>query len=206
MQADGSLPEWDFEWDYTMGLPDSPTLSKTWYHYTSGTIATNIVSDGLRLGNASIIGYNMYTSDAPHAIAVNGNGVIEAKMKVKRRASNAAGFGRLVLGTGVADVGVAIAFSAKSGTSGNIYLCDNSTFDLGTKIGTFSSDVFKVVRLVLENNIGSVYLDGVKVKDNIDPTTIYVEASSAWGAFNFREAPTGHYATYEYVKVKSGRV
>ena len=196
-----SSSEWDYEWDYTMGMPSADD----WSHVTSGTSTTTIESTGLKLTNSSSSGWNTFYFKRFGASTA----VFEIKMKVKYRATNAGGFGIVTLHNSGSSTGnsISVAFSTKSATSGKIYLPTVSTWDEGTQIGTFSSDVYKVVRIELDNNVGRVYLNGVLAADNIDPTQLHgYQGDTVFSAYHFKEGGTYHYLMIEYIKIKLGRL
>ena len=196
--AGSSLPEWDYEWDYTMGYPFAP-LEKD----SRGTVTELLVSDGLRLRTASgsgnrLIGYRS-TSDLCAAV-----GAIEAKVKVKYRSANAGGYTRVGFSNGTN--GINVILSAFSSSSGKIILGNAQGDGNGTVIGTFTSDVYKVIRVELENGVGKVYVDGVLAASNLASSSMYYANQTAFYAFNFKEDNDYHYAQYEYFKVKLGRL
>lgn len=194
----GGRPEWDYEWDYTKGLPTLPPLRQG----ASGTYNVTLVSDGLRLETNSITTTNSYVfyifSDADNTKIVSDVGVIEAKMRCRFRGSNNGGYGVLRLSNGTD--GVNVLFN-----NGKVRLWDASGAGYGTQISTYTSNTWYVVRIELDNGVGRVYINDVLVKDNIDASTMYYTSSSVFGAQNFREY-TYHYAEFEYVKLKVGRL
>lgn len=193
-----SVPEWDYEWDYTMGYPFSPMTKDT-----RGTVTELLVDDGLRLRTASGTGNRLigYRNGSELCADV---GAIEVKMKVKYRSTSAGGYARATFSNGTN--GINAIFSAESTTSGKILIGTSSGIASSTVIGTFTSDVYKVIRIELENGVGKVYIDGVLAQSGIASSSIYYSNQTGFYAFNFKENNDYHYAQYEYFKVKVGRL
>lgn len=194
-RAASNVAPWDYIWDYTMGKPDANgwSLSKT------GTTAQSIVSEGLKLTTSTSSSYCYYRPPSPYNDAC---GAIEAKFKLTHGSSGTgSGYARLCFSNGTNGCHI---FARLSTVDDGLFLYDGVGVNESTRIASFPLGVFQTVRCVLDNGKGSVYLNGNLVASNVDASQIkYSGNTSFWwqGA-----GTTNNYATFEYVKVRVGRI
>lgn len=191
-----AVPEWDYVWDYTMGGPASNgwTLNKT------TNAKTSMVDGAVRLetsGNSQYISYSVDNTNADV-------GVIEAKMLVQRRASNDNGYGRLCFSNGTDGIHV-IMVAKKDDVTSKFLIWDSSNASEMTQLGSFTKNTYYVVRIELNNGVGKVYINGNLVASGIQSNTCRYATKTRFGCEAFTEY-TNHYAQFEYVKIKVGRL
>lgn len=195
----GGLPEWDYEWDYTMGLPSG---DMTRYSNLS-TVYESLVSDGLRMettGNGAILRYQNGTT------LMASTGVIEAKMKFACRSSNYGGWVFIRFSNGTNGIAICFVQLSTAVAGQKIVLWDTtSALSYATQIGSFVSNRYYVVRCVLKGEFADVYIDGNLVAENVDASTIAYTTTTNFGVQGLKER-THHYGQFEYVKIKAGRI
>ena len=149
-----SIPEWDYVWNSSKGLLSSNGWTES--KVGSGSSSVSIVSDYLKFQSTSS---NYYNFQYPNTYT---KGVVEAELYCTNNAMM-----RLnVCGNDVYSFGVRLQTSSNYK---GLYL---GTSTSGTKIMTASYNTKYKIRLVLNENIGQVYVDDVLLLDNIDTTAV----------------------------------
>jgi len=187
----GSDIDWDLEWDYTMGLLEN----NGWTKESSGTAPSSMVTEGQRIQSAmnSWIrlnppsAYTAITSGIMEVVAsctymtgIPGSQPVATSQNLRLCLSNGAnGIHTLVNG---GDGGASTGIGLKIMDNGTPYLC--------TLISPWVSGAEHTVRLILNNGIGEVWVDGVKVVGSVDASSIlYASATRIWSQ-NSNNQPT----------------
>lgn len=186
------LPEWDYEWDYTQGLPDA----NGWTKVVSGTATATLQSNGVKLANASVSSYITYRNPSEFNLA---KGVIEATFIFNRGAAAYQGYARLCFGNGVDGTQISI-----NATDLSVRLYDDANPRYGTLLTTLVNNTEHTFKLVLDNGIGSVYMDGVLLASNIASSTMYYSANTSFWHQASQNANKS-YSVWKSVKLKLGR-
>jgi len=195
MRAEASLPEWDYEWDYTKGLPAETGWTKQTNKTTSEVIESTYLKVTSGGGSSNYIRYvnsNYLTS----------KGVIEVDF------------------AGVTSSNTIFYISISDGTNGlsvrsyytssykGIYLGDASSIANCTKLITSSKATNRyVVKLVIDNGYGDVYINNTLYASNIDLSTIVNSYTLTQFRFSNNSTGSGSVTGRFYsVKVKVGRI
>lgn len=183
--------DWDLEWDYTMGLLEN----NGWTKETSGTASSAMQTGGQRIQSAmnSWIrlnppsAYTAITSGVMEIVAscayttgYPGSQPVAASQNLRICLSNGTnGIQTLVNGgNGGASTGVGLK------------IMDNGTPYLCTLISPWVSGAEHTVRLILNNGIGEVWVDGTKVVGSVNASSIlYATATRIWSQ-NSNNQPT----------------
>ena len=192
LDGNAPLPEWDYEWDYTKGLP----TATGWTKETLGTTTEAIESTYLKVTVKGASGNYIRYKNNDYLV---NKGVIEVQFKGVT--SNNIGF-RVSISNGTS--GLAIRHQYSSSYKG-IYLLDNATFSNCTKLVTSSSATTTyTVRLEIDNGVGQVYInDSLKASD-VDLSTIVVNNNLTM--FQFNESSTGTVTgRFYHVRLKLNR-
>lgn len=210
MQSGSSLPAWDAEWSFEDGYPDDTGygwvqhLKSTPTYTSTATLTTNGLKLWCRRQTNQSVPYIYYDNTQDYNNAI---GVMETKMRVKRRASNANGYAEVCFGNGTN--GIKLLFMCKSNNKGKLVLPDDAdaySGTAGTVLASFSSDTFYTIKLVLNNGIGEIYRNGTLLIDNVDVSTLYSSADTRFGVNGFSDSASYHYGEWAYVKLKLGRI
>ena len=156
-ETEGSpLPEWDVEWDYTMGLPTEDGLFSV---ASSGTASADIEADDLKITVSGANSYLRYLYDNIYTDCV-----LEVHILQGGSTNLYWIFGLTADGTN----GIAIRCQYSQQYKG-IYLATgtDSTIANMTKIGEFTLATEYTIRLVINNGIGSVYVNDVLLASNV---------------------------------------
>lgn len=179
--------EWDSEWKFANGAP----TVKGWVRGGSSG------NEAMTATGYQIRGY-YYTQDVTTT-----KGIIEAKLKIINERSNLTA-SRALLRIGDANNSILVIFANYSSTIG-IYLNDYSSslgggnVVKGTKIGDFQLGGEYTVKITIDGAVGSVEINGVLVKDNINTSTMYNK-----GGVLFRGSDSQYYGSiWQYVRFKS---
>lgn len=188
------LPEWDYEWDYSDGLPTATGWTKGTSQTTSEAIEDTYlkVTSGGGSGN-----YIRYTNSS----YLTSKGVLEVKFRGVSSSNT-------IFTIGISDGtnGLSVQSIYTSSYKG-IYLCDASSTANRTKLLSLSSATGTyTVKLVIDNGYGSVYINGTLYADNVDLSTIV--SFKTLTQFRFANNSTGSGTVtgrFYSVKVKVGR-
>lgn len=177
--ANATPSEWDYEWYYTDGLPTNDGWTKT------GADTPSMTSTGLQVSRS------YFTKN----VAIT-NGVIEAKFVIPsyRTSMNS---NRALLRIGDATNCIYVLFYRYNAQKIVLYDASNLSSSDPTSIGSFSWGGEYVVRININGATGSVEINDVTVKDNIDTTTMYSPGTLLWG----NNAQYGR-SVWQYVKYK----
>lgn len=194
MEIPSSTPveTWDFEWDYTMGLPENNGMTKT----ASGEFAFSIemTADGLKV-QQNITGNYYVRYDAPTEIMSNGYGVGEATYVVHPINDSNRPNVRLLVSNGSNGGGT---------TTPNemLKLYDANTVSGGTTIAHYDADTEITERIVLKGETFDVYLNGALVlSDYLCSNILYSTANRV-----FAQGMNGGYAIFKSIKFKFNRI
>ena len=192
MMAGIALPEWDYEWDYTDGLPEN----NDWVKATSGSGASSLQSSYVRMQTAGASSYITYRN--PETFNMS-RGVLEAVMAITLP-SGATGYSRLCLGNGTKGIHILVHAPTKT-----IKLYDNGTIAQSTTIkSNIVSNTFYTIRLVLDGGYGDVFIDDEKVASHVDIKTIlYSSNTSVWHQASIT---VNTYTRLKSIKMKIGRL
>lgn len=172
--------EWDYEWHFTDGLPSNDGWTK------SGADTPTMTAAGLETART------YYTRELPIT-----KGVIEAKFAIKNTRTSM-NRNRALLRIGNSSKAVYVVFTRYN--SNLIVLYDDSNLQSSnpTQIGTFTWGGEYTVRLSINGAVGSVEINGVTVKDDVDTSSIYAK-----GALLFGNNQQYGVSVWQYVKYKS---
>lgn len=183
------VPEWDYEWDYSMGL----LSSNGWTKYVSGSATETLVSNGVQLKSPNS-GY--VTLRNPDRFNLS-KGVIECVLRCNN------------FNTSYNVQNFRVCFS--NGTNGiQVYapkrvlrIMDAAAVASGTSLGVnLSTNTDYTIKIVLDNGYGQVWLNGSMLRDNIDASTMYYAGNTSIWSQNQRN----NYTIVKSVKLKLGRV
>lgn len=163
LPGDG-LPEWDYEWDYTMGL----LSNNGWEKKVSGTASETLTSTGDSL-KSSGNGY-VYVHKEDFDVPI---GVIEVTFYVTGFAGLAPTNTRICFSNGAKGIQIC-------SPGGQLRLFDSNIPNKGTILGAkLAGNIDYTLRLVLNGQVGEVWLDGVRLISDVDISTIYYSAKTA---------------------------
>jgi len=179
---------WDCVWDYTMGLPGNNGWTKT----ISGGAAN--VTEALTSTHLEISAkqgcYIRY--DAPSAGSVS-KGVMEAVFNTAQPVSGAQQLAGLCIGDGTYALFVAVTPDSR------LRFWDKNLPSNSTVVyNDIQNRVYYTIRLVLNENVGEIYVDGTKVA-TVDTTKTYYKRASRFTAQSTSSAK----AYWKSVKVRS---
>lgn len=183
--AEPSPIEWDEVWEFTNGLPSN--WSK------SGADTPSMTSNGLDLKRVQ------YSQN----IEIS-SGAIEGNFLIINERDTMAGT-RAILRIGNASQAICVAFNQYSNRK-SIVLTDYadgfsaSNLNAGTVIGTWTLGSEYVVRIIINDATGSVYINGVLAADNINTAGMYNKGPLLWG--NSNQYPRSR---WKYVKFQKTR-
>ena len=189
MELPSSVPveTWDFEWDYTMGLPENNGMTKT----TSGSNTVTLEANGVKVKNGSTSSYVRW--DAPTASCTTG--VIEAKFLVHPSTGNYNNF-RMCISNGTNGGGTATP-------KNNLCIMDSNSVANYTVVSSYTHDVFHTERIVLRDNVFDVYLDGNLVVSNSPVSNIvYTTGNRVF----IQSMTSSNYAIVQSIKFKFNRI
>lgn len=196
MMAGIALPEWDVEWDYTMGLPTTvPGFSLL----SSGTGSITMTESGLyiRAGSSSSA-YRYYTL-LDYGCTT---GVMEAVLTIPSESATAnRAFGFLQISNTTEALRCYFFHSA---TTDKLRLDNGSELKGGTGVFDFSYDTEMTVRLEIDNGVGQIYLDGVLKKSGITLSSLKTPRPPRFGNANGGSSQSG--AVWKSAKFKIGRL
>ena len=192
MEIPSSAPveTWDFEWDYTMGLPENNGMTKT----ISGAVSIEMTADGLKVSQGTVGNYYV-RYDPPTEIMSNGYGVGEATYVVHPINDNNRANVRLLVSNGNNGGGT---------TTPNemLKIYDAATVSAGTTIAHYDADTELTERIVLKGGTFDVYLNGVLVlSDYLCSNILYATANRV-----FAQGMNGGYAIFKSIKFKFNRI
>ena len=183
-----SIPEWDYMWDYTQGVPTVGgwTLSK------SGTTSTSMVSDGCKMtaNNSSNINYNMDS-------ASTSKGVYEVQFYIPTNGKKSVGQGNFRFGN--SSTCVFVVFYVTSGGVREIRKWNKSGMASGTKIGSFSFDTVYTLRITLDGT-ADIELNGTALATGT-AADAYYKGSPRFGIQN----AGGSSIVFQSAKLRIGR-
>lgn len=186
----GPLPEWDFEWDYTKGLPENNGMT----HTTSGTASSSMQSTYLKVTTGTSSSGNYY-----YPPSNNSQNTIEFKCAVTY-GSSPNGYVRVQVTDGAHGIQVIMRPSSKT-----IFVRDTSDFSTCTVIGSLASSTYYTIKMVLDGTKGYVYLDGTLVYTALDITSFTINGTSTvWSWYG--SSSTARYARLVNFKQKVGRI
>lgn len=194
MLAGSSLPEWDYEWDYTKGLPGN----NGWTKSTSGTVTEELRDTDVRIGVAKSSSYFRYIWSTG-----NSKAVFEAAFTMTSNNN----YNFMSVGNGIDErMRVRIQYSANYK---GIYIANADAIGGMTKLATLALNTEYVFRLVLDSGYGSVYLNGNTLVENHDISDIYnADGSIFYPYIQFGSASTSstkYYRNLHSMKLKIGR-
>lgn len=141
--------EWDYYWDYTMGLPENNGVTKG----TNGTVYISMQDDGLNIytniGWGNRAQYNFPVKKPT-------TGVFEVSFIPHTNGGNN-GVCSWQCSLGNDDYGVRL-----NGSRNKIKLYDNEQYGLGTDVANLPQDVETTLKIVLKGDAFDVYVNDVK--------------------------------------------
>lgn len=178
----GDLPEWDFEWDYTMGKMSENGFS------TSGTVRETIASDYCQLrADGSWLSLVPSTGQMQDQ-----KGVAEIVLNVIA-STNGYGIFNTCIAIGDGTVSAYLACNAD-----NWILRDNNDSTKTTVLAPLRKGVWQTIRIELNGATWALYIDGELISDNLDSSI--VKANNA--IMQISKGTT----RYQSVKYKFGRL
>ncbi len=185
-----SLPEWDYEWDYTMGLPSD----NGWELLTSGTGSIVMIEDGLQM-EASTSARRSYTK---YDYAAS-TGVMECTFYIPTPTDSSLPLA--IIRTGNADVSEGVVFYYTSGKATSVRRWNASSFGNGTAIrNSFEFNTIYTVRIALKDGQSTITLnDELLFNGNANA---YYKNGPLFQVQNSRRQKV----VYQSVKLKIGRV
>lgn len=182
---------WNFEWDYSMGRLED---QQYWHADIAGTCSSTLEENGQKLVAAALSGRNIsiVPADADYYRIINGKGTIEAVASLHETASTTVGF---KLGIGPAN-GVERAGGILTTTAGQMF--NTYIGSTETPIISVQNDRDYTFRLVMDGNVGYVYLDGQLVKTIEAPAdTVYAGRCQV----GWQNGGSGNYCLLKSVKI-----
>ena len=181
----GASSEWDSDWEYTNGAP----TVEGWVQSGDGSVAMRTT------------GYYVRGPLFDKDVSVS-HGILEAKFQVVNERTNLAGQ-RARLRIGNSDNAINLLFNGYNSRY-RIYLnnysadLNASTVEKGTLLGTFELGGEYEVKITIDGSVGSVEVNGVVLKDNIDTAKMYNRGGMLFGG------GSSYYGSiWQYVKYKS---
>ena len=191
--ASGSQPEWDIDWDYTMGLPTANGWTRT---DSSGSNASQTLRDNdvrIYVKNSS---YNLIYSAGTN----NSVGAIE----VDFAHTNNYGVLLLFFGDGESSaLGIRAQYNANYK---GIYLFDSSGVATMTKIQSISQNTYYKVRLVTDGTYGYVYVNDSLKANQVDLSTISTSNYQTRCTITSTGSSNANYTTIKSLRAKFGRI
>ena len=173
--------DWDYEWDYSMGLLENNGWAKT----VSGSAASSMIDSGQKLTSA----YGAYVRlAAPSQYLTMNSGIIEVRAVCSYQigSTDATGGGcqnlRIGLSNGTNGIATVVNGSTRSGaTQIGLKLMNASSGNpsAATHVAPWVSGEEHTIRLVLNNGVADVFVDGALKMDNIGSSTIYYTTMTA---------------------------
>ena len=189
--AAGELPEWDFVWEYTDGLPEDNGFIVT----KTGTSTVTLESGSVRLtakgGTDSHV-----TIDYPHDFP---KGVLEADITTGNTTN---WYSYFSLSNGVSNIAVRPQYTS---SYKKIYLPNaDARADMLELMGCNSGTSYKI-RVVLNGGYGDVYINDVLRASSVDISTI--KKQNTLTGLVFYAGSTGTYYMYlRSIKMKFNRI
>ena len=188
----GPLPEWDYVWEYTDGLPDDNGWNKT----ATGDGGASLITAGLKITGTSSARLYYLNADRFNV----DTGVLEVVAKIVGTQS-----GQLIvsLGNGNGDA-VQIRGQYSTGNKG-IWACTAGSISGMTKLVSISSNTLYTIRLEKEPTTSRIYINGTLRYTGTAANKYGGDAlntSFGWWYAN----GTGNYPVFESVKLKLGRL
>lgn len=193
MQEAGGGPEWDVEWDYTMGLPNANGLFSL---TTNGTASASLTSSSVDLSvqtNGSWIAYD-YTTFYPKAVI---------EVKIRTTGSNNT-FWRLSLSADGAK-GAAVRGQISSGVNG-IYYVNNTNISSCTRLMETAYSTDYIVRIVMDAGYADVYVNGTLVASHVDISSTAMYSTLTRFSFQCVGSGIAKVMRLYYIKMKLGRI
>ena len=182
------IPEWDYEWDYTKGLPQN----NGWNVSTSGSTSETLASTRLETGAAN----SAYRYYSPSGASVS-KGVMEVVFNTAQPFNgNYQQMCQFRIGNSTYCLFMVV--------TGNkcLRFWNNSSVANATPVYTALQDrTYYKVRIVLNESVGEIYVNDTKVA-TVDTTTTTYKGGTRWGVQSTGNAK----AYWQSVKVKLGRL
>lgn len=184
LPSGGDDEDWDYVWRYTDGLLED----NGWTKVVSGDGSSSMTASGQRLTSRS--GYVTIRRPSFNTSI----GVLEVVLTVNADANNQT-YARICLSNG--SRGIQIFFP-----KGKIALYDDAPYNGNYTVIGENGNTGHKIRLVLNGNIGAVYIDGQLAIDNVSISRIlYATYTAVWS-----QTQSGNDTIIKSVKVKLGRI
>ena len=195
MGEDGPLPEWDYEWDYTMGSPVNNGLVRT-ISGTAANIVESMTEEGWRIEVNDTSSYINYT--LPSRVAKPPIGEIEIVYKGK---FSAARDNFLVCFCNASDRCVIYTNGGKYTYSGKSAYAVNA--------GTFGDETWHSLKFVLHTNGFNGYSGDANAENWLclfrDYPKTYGTIRSNGTCIEFRKAGSGSYLILKSIRIRYNR-
>lgn len=189
MMAGIALPEWDVEWDGTMGLPGNNGFDASVVGNASQTLLTQSVRTTSN-NSSSYVQYN-YGSNAVI-------GVLETSLRI----GSASGSYYLArFGNGSNEISVRMQYTS---SYKGIYLRNASAIDSMTKLKTITTGTTYKIKLVLKATTADVYIDDALSQSDVALSDI--PYSSSYKGVYYQSTSASNQSGVVYsMKLKLGR-
>lgn len=191
LPSGGTPSEWDYEWDYTQGLPSSPWVSSSSGTYSTPTLETN----GVRIQTGSGGSFN-YTLPA----STTQLGVVEAEVWIPSQSKGTKN--RAQVRFGDATYCAYIVFFKSGKPSNAIKPWNVSSVGNATTMAYYTDDTPQTLRIELNGSTANIYLDGSLIKQNLSTSTMQNKGGLLVGQYNGENIPF----YLRSIKVKFGRL